>query len=809
MWLTELLDLPQACGWPDRQAFVDGDVHIDEAMIEGISARLAASRAVCLAGPEGRGKTTIARVFGFHRQRADEEIWHIDLARSSEAERRETIHKLLNLDVLVVVENVQANPPAFEEFYDSFLRSRHSRLLFSERRLPNEASVAEAFLAEQEGRRIPQIAVAPSLSTYRAIIDLHLRRSDLALARPGEEALIRIRDRLTGENLRVLRAFMDAWKEGDLVEVPVESVLSRVFDARFASLNAPQQMTLLRLSAIAQFGVSADAEVFDGPTLATLAERGLVGLTVDGLRQEVSIAHRTDAQLNVRAYAGKHGDDWQDLGARAVAEYIPKASGSSADRLLLQIRRVSPKMFRGILSNSAISDAWVDNLLRDARTLTLGYVVFCLSVLLPDDERRLRLCQSLFKLGDDELREVFARSNLMYLDHFEYHLGRIAGAGPLRRHAQMIRGRLRDEDWRRIWINTPLAYLTKFIWRYAKDPDLHRHTVLAREVLAEVAAAEDFAARVNALSLEPVGKLVWIAGRFGEPAASLVAQGVASSLKVRREDPPLRLGLIAENMRRAGQVEASDMMLRRILATLTPDDYMAEASGEGLSFVLGNVEQSVDSEVVASGRILIDACLAAATGDLVSAWSPKALAKILWTGVRLSPERCREWLASLDPATFDRPFEQADRWTTWLLLWNVWQADPGLADRLARRNLDLLLQRSMDASSAQLPLLGFLRWRGIIGDAGIPAESRDSLEEALLIPNRGALFCALHAIEALGEPALGAALALVRGRLAETGNDPEEFLRAGKNPRINGVLEACFVRHGLLPESSSDGGEGG
>src|SRR5213080_1819672 len=80
-YLEDRLRRPSTAeAWPTWDDLSGNAVIVEPALVEGIADRLRKFRLCVVAGPEGRGKTSLARLFGYRQLARGRTVFHIDLS---------------------------------------------------------------------------------------------------------------------------------------------------------------------------------------------------------------------------------------------------------------------------------------------------------------------------------------------------------------------------------------------------------------------------------------------------------------------------------------------------------------------------------------------------------------------------------------------------------------------------------------------------------------------------------------------------------------------------------------------------------
>lgn len=714
MWLEDFLRQgQQLTGWPDAaalQLLTQPGSRPNPAAFDEIYRALDGVGTVIVLGGEGRGKTTVVRAVAFTRQRdIKESVWHIDLSRYSQDELQETLHQIRGIHQrLYVVENVQSDPDATDDIAATRVGNPESKFILTDRRTDDE----EALDLNRPHRRV---FLNPTVEDYRRIIQRWVTTRQLAhVASPTGPELDAILRR-TGANLRSLAAYLAAWHSGSLLDVSDDAVCDSVWEHRFAQLSQAAQLAFVRISAIAQFDTLVDTSRIDGGSLKELAQNGLIQAVPKGLTYLYGIAHPTEAALNVKTWGTRTQSSPQELAREALRDYVLSGASNTAF-VISQVRKAAFWLLKQLMSEPQFATIVQNEIFANVATAPIGYFATSASLLSTDPPRLEALYQCVFSLDREDLKSKYAAASLVKLTNFRSFMPARFG----RQHRDILSS-LSTQEWTGIWARTTLPALTKFIFgRYAAEPEVHKHTDLARDVLLQVASAPDFGDRINTVSLEIVGKLVKAADDLDARAAlPLLCENISKNLKLRDRVFPNgtseainfeKLSLILSNMAAAGQLDARDRLVERILETFDVDDFLNEASGKGLAYVLHHAA-AARASIGASVQAFMKHLLAMDLSEKVSGWQDVAVARFIWACWQMDPVEISPWLRN-NAEVLANALARANSEQTWWILWNTFVADFATAIQMWHLNHSKVMGIVSARKPQSLSLAGLGRWLG-------------------------------------------------------------------------------------------------
>lgn len=702
--------------WPTWEDLKDDRVAIPGSLVEDAEQRLDRYRCCILDGAEGRGKTSLARYVGYRAAKENKPVYHIDAADQSghSAEQISTFISSADYSApLYIVENLSeiASANDLRLLASAASSAQRSQFLFAFRRAGQSPGVDEvAQLLDRLGLDPADVmlAIQPGPDRISLIVDKHIKlHRDRALSQPSDVDIDEIAKRC-GRNLRVLRAYLDAWDSGPLLGVDEEKMLRISFQQRFGMIDPRCHLALVGISGVAQFGVAAPGPVFGLSEARDLARQGWLGQRYFGLDEYFMPAHSTDAAINVRAWALVHNRPAEDVTKEALQRYLAVIPAYEGVGLLLVRLSKSVRILRSVLSDDNVSHALRHDFRSALDKAPLSFVW-----------NRIEASKGT-ALERDLAHEVVRRGSSWLLtrmreadqEEASWALNYFRNLDP--NLTREVSGALTADDWIAIWLRLPLARLVKFMWRYADEPGVHEHTEQARLALRQLSETEGLGAKIRTLSLELVGKLLLEARKLDESAHLRIGRCVVDSLALSASSDTLKLTLILKELRSLPDKTIHAKLLARVLREVPFEAFVRDVSGQGVALTL------VDAASAARQGLLQQVTLSDLLVKTVSSdvtwferWSAVAVQAFLWAGVQIGSDLVRQWARRLGFKSFTNILVGAQKpKEVFYGLWNLWLVDQALCGRVATG-----VQEAMATNQAQwqltvdmLPLLGLLAW---------------------------------------------------------------------------------------------------
>jgi hypothetical protein len=699
--------------WPRWDDLEQKRVVVQPDVINAITRKLTTFRHCILVGPEGRGKTSLARYMGYHQAVAGRTVFYLDLGEPGGDTLDQLGVAIGNLDhahPFYIVENLHELDDRDEmlQLLGATLATRDSTFLYTERSASN-TSVLDAAELSLGGKTISRkdlgILVVPSADFIGSIIQNHVSaHSSLPLVAP-EPAEFAALAQQCGQNLRILSAYLDAWDAGRFGNISEQAMLEIIYTRRLAPLAQNLREALIRVSAIAQFGVAVRADVFGVAAVQDLAGLGLLASFHNGIEECFFLPHTTDGMVNIAAWcAAVNAKKSQIVTAAAQCYILADPQPANTSQLLLHLE---PDVLRSLTSQPAVA-------LRMKSAFAAGLEAGSLS-LSPRGMERLAVdhpvvrlfCTVVKERGPEFLSSKLRQcdedkvsSTLHRLDSFDHDF------------TQSVRASLSADDWRGIWGRTRLPRLVRFLYRYATAPEVHYHTKLAGTVLKDVCQLPSFASRLRTVSYELVGKLLLVARRVESSALHDIGNRVSAGLSLEECREPEKLTLILKELALSGNLEAHQKLVNRVLNEVPPRLFYAEQSGRGLAHLLLNVSQVPHGNISQSRKMQIALeWLSPATAEMVTRWDTVALRVALWAGLMLGRDEVKRWVSLVPDTALLYHLQRAEYVERFLLGWNLYQVDRSVFEHVVGKNLQVLhttLGTSDKISAQEVPFLGLI-----------------------------------------------------------------------------------------------------
>lgn len=346
-WLSA--DQALSKGWPTKKALKEGQVFIDEDVLQEIKQLLEEKRLLLVIGAEGRGKTVLAKTIVYRKvssRKPNWRVWYCDLADQSEGvthllRRITRVKRKRQPARLFVIENANFNYDAVTALLQAIggVEEIKARFLFTSRALRPEMLGLYAPDPFNEWKRehkdLAIYRLSPTSHTIESIIRQYMAvHKDIFKGYEPPDGEFRQDlewiENEVANNLRRLSWYLDAWLDNwspdsplALRDVSKEKVLIRVVEELIAPLGGLglQEETLLKVAAVFQYGVAAKAgsEFVDQDAVTELAEKGLIELSRGHL---ASLAHPTDAAYIVEAVAWRERSNPARITIKNLQQYV-------------------------------------------------------------------------------------------------------------------------------------------------------------------------------------------------------------------------------------------------------------------------------------------------------------------------------------------------------------------------------------------------------------------------------------------------------------------------------------------------------
>lgn len=748
-YIQDLLRSPT--DFPTLEDIENGIVAKDDDRVYKILNQLARERHCLLRGPVGRGKRTLSRFVAYLAWKDGQTVQQIDLAEAG-SDTPEQVAEVIryfddaNSRPLYIVENIHAceADESLRQVLAAAIASSHSQFLYTECAVDTK-TVFEHFELALRGRSDWQdltVELPPSLDMIRAIVSLHATRDERRM--PADAEIESLADKCGGD-LRILRAYLDAWESGSISEIDEAAMLTTAYRLRLAPLAENAQIALVKASCVAQFDSAVFSPAF-GDALEQLADQRLIGKTFIGFDRYYRLPHASEARINVRAWCHVNGQDSDTLTRDELANYLRHAPATTSQLLRdatvaerrkheaqatmsrnqwlsnLSNLRKRPELLQALLSRSDAWGAFLDAFRATVKDAPIGYIQAAVELVSDLPSRVTELLLAVREVGTVSLAQKIAEEDQPKAAWM------LAAYRKLdKSFAKDVSSRISSDMWEQIWIRTSLPKLIRFfLGRYGKDPSLHEHTEQARRVLMNLAQSEEFPVRLGRLSYENVGKLLLTANRLGEDCSQLVGAAVASNLEIRDLREPEKLTLILKELWQSGNRPMFIKLVDRVVQDLPLNRFVEEPSGRGVAFLSRNLTQAIrdptlalyrdasfEQRVLNAWRLFISAALE----TKVSSWHPISFSTFLFSALLLDEDAAKEWLnrVPLDAATCILQRELSPQ-EAFRFLWNIAQIDRDYAERIVTsaepvfRTILGRAAQSADAAAEALPLLGLLGW---------------------------------------------------------------------------------------------------
>src|SRR5271157_4825709 len=566
---------PHSVGdWPTWGDLKAGHVVSDDSIICAITEKLASFKHCLLLAPEGRGKTSLARLIGFKHASQGREVLHVDCSDPADrsVSRICTAIKEFDNDAIqpmYIIENVHdvEDQEDLLQLLQTAMRTSASQFLYTER-APGNSSIFDDLDLAVGGREITrreiEFRLKPTIETIRQVVVAHIRfTGKQGLRLPEESEYPKIR-RQCGNNLRTLSAFLEAWAGGSISDVSEDEVLQVIYRRRLAPVREELRVALVAISAIAQFGIPVMGAVFGNEHALELAKNRILGHAYVGIEPFFTLPHSSDGRMNVSAWAHQNGVDRDAVTLDALQRYMMFDSPSKNTMQFMQFIwvRLEKTLWARLLMSTGIDTAF----LRDVKSIIANERIGYLRNIFQRLEFVPRLQKAFAEL-------VSGYGPAFWAEKIKRYSGERWVASALRdistltgkSFADAVAEKISGADWEEIWLRSTLSRLTRFLWRYTENPSPHEHTEQAKRVLTRLPQETDLVGNLRRLSYENVGKLLMISRKLAKPAAQKISEAVARHIDLHPCNEPHRLTLILKEMWQSESRNAFFALVTRIL----------------------------------------------------------------------------------------------------------------------------------------------------------------------------------------------------------------------------------------------------
>jgi hypothetical protein len=740
--LEKRLRNPHSVGdWPTWEDLMAAHVVQDNSIICAITEKLASFKHCILSAPEGRGKTSLARLIGFRYAVQGREVLQVDCSDPGDRSVGRICAAIKGFDAdavrpVYIIENVHdiEDPDELRQLVQTAMRTSASEFLYTER-VPGNSSIFDDLDLAIGGREITrreiEFRLEPAEDTIRQIIAAHIRltqKQGLRVPEALEYPKIRWR---CGGNLRILTAFLEAWESGSISDVSEDEVLDVVYRRRLAPIREDLQVALVAISAIAQFGIPVMGAVFGNDGALELAKNRILGHAYVGIEPFFTLPHSSDGSMNVSAWASHNGVDRNTVTLDALQRYARFESSTKNFVQFIWRLRLEKSLWQTLLMSTGIDAAF----LRDSRSV-IGNVRVAY---LRDIFQRLGFSRS---LQQSFARLVSGCGPTFWAEKIRHYNGERRAASALKdlsvltdkTFSDAVAETISGVDWEEIWLRSSLSQLTKFLWRYAENPHPHEHTEQAKRVLMRLPQETDLAGNLKRVSYENVGKLLLISRRLAKPAAQGIAEVVANHIDLHPCNEPHRLTLILGEMWQSESRNAFFTLVTRIVDNVPIEKFGEEAGRAGLPYMLYSISKTIGHGVsLDRAREIVSNMLSPATAVQLQNWNPREVRRFLWAALIIDREATKVWVRGIGAKNVKKlclnkssPLEQ------FFLLWNLIQIDAEIGKEITLaiwESSAVVMNRKGEVDCNDLPLVGLCAW--LLGLKTIPFQLPEPTVAAL------------------------------------------------------------------------------
>ncbi len=772
---------PALFGWPAWSELEQNHLYAYEGVVETISEQLTTQRIHLLAGPEGRGKSTLASIIAFNRFRNQLPV-HVVVCPAPGEEPDYLAAAIKNRDQgvapLWIFEDCHATTDALDFLRDSLLECKKTQFLFVCRTIsPKLFELKDSWPFKDLERSRNFTFLQPNAEVVRGVIESYLI-SHTSKVLPGRRSKALVTDedinwalQTTGGDLRTLKSFLDTWEPGKeaLEDLRIEAVYDRLINTKFRPLAKVEYLsdTYARLCAIFQFEVQVFGTAFRLEKLEELRQRGLIGLS---WFNTYVVPHTSDARLAVAAYCRMMGKDRRTFISDCIEHYFSSNLP----------RAYAARFLTGLATNRSVVQFEVPESLREK----LAIIVF---------ERGDALVVARYI-------RLFCRSRgdlQKWLSHLTLNRSDIDDVRALLAEVKKIDAPSADKIdnnislKQRISLNARAA-ISSIAWHLYHYQRNANSAYFARQVLAETIRI-DFQERIRRTNAGAAGRLLYIAREIDPEMAKIVATVVADQINFVRRDNAEDLSLLLDNIR-FGE-EAWCRLISRVIEQANPSGLL-ESSPKGYSYLLSHMGQFLTThiELRTVSRRFFGTFAEEIDGTMLAEIGCKQLNWTIWNFLVVGEDPSPWLLAKMQDLI--RLFAKGDIDVRYWLCWNLLQVEEGLFRNFVRNGLVNTPSEVIAGSGvAQFALVGLLLITEIDLELGQSILDDTLISQLCDDNNVSTILFALRAINAKNPEAYAKVLLQLRSKSGNFRNRVEDLIASNPLPRSRQLLS--FVLNAL------------
>lgn len=407
-------------GWPSLADIKLGRVFMDEQLVRQVESLLATKANRCvIRGPEGRGKTVLARLVATRRYFAGWVVRIVRVPEVGEDRITEFISQATEATkhekVLFVVEDAHNSviTPELVRFADEH---SHCSYVFTTRSiLPHQREeVIDPF--EQWEDQGWVVDVSPDSEKALKIVETYAAAENIQYSfSQNDQSWLQRELGSDVVNLRRLRWYLEAWKKerGQLSSLTIKAVYRTVLSYYRDQLenNAHMETMLYRIAAVFQFDVDFYGGGYDSAILQLLQSKGIITSVQGDYRADYyRMQHSSDAACLLEAKAVATGED----GAVAfTAEVIKQYLQQRPRNYFVLLRALKSKTeahscLEEVLRDTQTFEQIFSMVEKDDVRVVLSVIAFMISIVGEEPARTvwLRYKQSLGQSAKDQ-KEAF------------------------------------------------------------------------------------------------------------------------------------------------------------------------------------------------------------------------------------------------------------------------------------------------------------------------------------------------------------------------------------------------------------------
>jgi len=694
--------------WPRLDDLAAGSVTYPNAVLRTLQGNLENNLSALLAGPEGRGKSTIAAVLGFLRTNLSQPVWVADFSGHRDT-ADQVAAAIRNRDLpgtLWILEDChEAEQPDLEILVEATRRARHSEFLYCLRAVTEKQAIAwwGAVAPKQQAKGV--VFCSPDTRLIRSIAR-SLQVDTNGNVQPNEltEADALWLRNQCGGNLRIIGALLASWQPStqSIRDLTFSSLYEHILEQRLRPLlsEAPLLKAYIDSCAMFQFNISIWSGSMAPSSLARLKSLGYIGEPVNGT---IVLPHASDARLSLEAFAHSRRERPQALTSRLLLTYF-----ENGPPLWYSLRFLTGVSY-GIESGRLLKTPDFMNRLWS----------------LVQDRRHPKIAQAYIEAvspSRDDLRRQFDsdRSRLkeiLLADDMTSARALVASAKRVDNQlARSLWALLDRDDKVRLNSRCRLGSFAKTLWHYTHD---RRSRAFARAILVHAFKQDEaaFHDKIRLGAVSSAGRLAKVVYDVDEQLAPRVIEAIAEHVTLQSDATSEDISLLLSHVKR--NERAYGRLLTRVILECDPAELLALEPRERFSYLLGYLAtgwETLTDELRARALVFFQTFSAETDAQMIKSMPSRNLALTIWNFLRVGVSP-KPWIEGTLDAIEERSRKMQVE-EVFFLLWNLVQVGDEAVAVIAGSALRLL----EEGSSASAPMLPLLALAGLLTHLGYPVK---------------------------------------------------------------------------------------